>query len=210
MTDWIVLAPERADDDALKVTAWIARETIALAARAPISLIGSDAVRTEFERAVATTAGLGGVAFFGHGKPDRLFDADRPPEAPAPALIDEANVALLRGCWVHALACWSGATLATRAVLLGAVIYVGYREPLDVGFDVPTPAPAEFRDLVTCVTLSLLLGERDERALLRRVSDAADRFLQAIQDRPDDAPGLIWYSLFAQQLVDYLVVVLRQ
>lgn len=115
MSGWLVVSPERPDDEALAVTAWIARETIARAPIAPAILAGAGAVRAAFERHLADVAGPAGLAFFGHGSEDRLFDADRPALANGPALLDRDNVGRLRGFWVHAFACWSGRQLAAHA-----------------------------------------------------------------------------------------------
>jgi hypothetical protein len=205
---WLVVAPERADDAALSSSAWIARATIRRAPVAPATLTGTDAVRAIFEQHVAGTPGLTGVAFFGHGAEDRLFDADRVPQADGPGLLDSGNVALLRGCWVHAFACWSGKTLAAHAIEQGIAIYVGYRRPLDVGWSSPPSAEREFVELVTCTTLALLAGERDERTLRAKASRAADDFVEALEALPDaqKSQGWLWLHALAQQLVDNLVV----
>jgi len=159
---WLVFAPSRADDDALVNSAWIAAQTVARARRPPAVIGGTGAVRAALEAHVQATPELSGLAFFGHGSTDRLFDANRAPnESDGPAAIDTDNVHLLRGCWIHAFACLSGMTLATRAVVLGAALYVGYQRPLDVGWSAPPPAEQEFVEMVTCVTLALLEGERD-------------------------------------------------
>jgi hypothetical protein len=63
--------------------------------------------------------------------------------------------------------------------------------------------------MVTCVTLALLDGERDERKLLATVSRAADAFflaLEAVSD-VDQIPGWMWLHKLGQDLVDSLVVV---
>src|SRR4051794_19445099 len=111
MSDWLIVAPERPDDEALAATAWIARETAARAPSASATLLGIGAVRAAFEQHLAASADLSGLAFFGHGKEDRLFDADRAAQAEGPALLDRDNIARLRGFWVHAFACWSGKQL---------------------------------------------------------------------------------------------------
>ena len=204
MSDWLLVSPRCMDDPALEVSAWIAAATASRAPQAPRLLTEAAAVRGSFEAQVKDSADLAGVAFFGHGKDDRLDGADRDP------LLDSDNVALLGGCWVHAFACLSGVKLAHRAVLQGAAIYVGYRRPLNVSFDVPPPAEAEFVDLVSCVTLALLAGERDAAALQKRVSEAADRFVSVTQQLPPDAhPGLFCLELLAQDLVDHLTVIRR-
>lgn len=208
MTSWLVLAPERPDDDTLPVTAWIARQTLARASQTPDVLTGDAAVRSAFERYVAAQPNLGGVAFFGHGAGDRLFDANRPPMAAGPAVVDGENIALLRGCWVHALACDSGSSLAISAVEQGVAIYVGYCRPLDAGWEFPPSAEREFIDLVTHTTLALLSGERDERALRSGASHAADAFVLALEELPDNrrTKGWMWLHALAQQLVDDMVV----
>lgn len=211
MSAWLVLAPERLDDDALTRSAWIAQQTIDRAPHPPAVLAGSDAVRVAFEQHVRATPELTGVAFFGHGAKDRLFDANRPPQKDSPAAIDTENVALLRGCWIYAFACLSGTMLARHAVELGAAIYVGYQQPLDVGWNFPPPAEREFIEMVTCVTLALLAGERDERTLRAMASRAADAFFEALEKVPDaqDWPGWMWLHKLGQDLVDSLVVVRR-
>lgn len=73
MTAWLVVAPERPDDKELPNSAWIARWTIQLAPIAPATLTGADAVRAAFEQHIATTPGLAGVAFFGHGAEDQTL-----------------------------------------------------------------------------------------------------------------------------------------
>ena len=210
MSAWLVFAPSRTDDDALINRAWIAAQTIACAPRPPTVLDGTGAVRAALEAHVRATPELSGLAFFGHGASDRLFDANRSPaDSDGPAAIDTENVHLLRGCWIHAFACLSGMTLATRAVALGAALYVGYQTPLDVGWTVPPPAEREFVEMVTCVTLALLAGERDERKLKATVSRTVDAFFIALESVPDvdQIPGWMWLHKLGQDLVDSLVVV---
>ena len=207
MTRWLVVAPERADDDTLPNTAWIAGKTIALAPQVPIALTGQVAVRASFERHV--TDDLAGVAFFGHGAPARLYDADRPPGALGPALLDEHNIGLLRGRWLHAFACHSGSVLATRAAENGVATFVGYHRPLDAGWEFPPSAEREFVALITCTTLALLAGTRDERGLRAAASRAADALFLALEAFADEemSKGWIWLYALAQQLVDDMVVV---
>lgn len=208
MTSWLVVSPLRDDDEALRATAWVARKTIEHATEAPESLLDGAAMRANFEQHLAATPELAGIAFFGHGGEDRLFGAERAPETDGPAIIDLGNVALLRGRWVHAFACNSGKTLAHHAIDSGAQIYVGYRRPLDAGWDCPPSAEQEFIHLVTCTTLALLSGERDERALRRLVSAAADAFFDALEALPDEqrSRGWMWLHALSQQLVDDMVV----
>ena len=208
MTSWLVVSPLRDDDVALRATDWIARKTIECAAETPESLLDSAATRADFERRLAENPGLAGIAFFGHGGEDRLFGAERAPGAAGPALIDPDNVTLLRGRWVHAFACNSGQILAHLAVRSGAQIYVGYHRPLDAGWDCPPSAEQQFLRLVTCTTLALLSGERDERTLRRTVSAAADDFFEALEALPDEqrSGGWLWLHALSQQLVDDMVV----
>ena len=211
MSVWLVLAPERDDDENLTRSAWVAQQTMARAPHPPNALLAGKATRTEFARHVATTPGLEGIAFFGHGADDRLFDADRPPKSTGPSMLDAENAHLLSGCWVHAFACLSGRTLGQHAVDGGASIYVGYRRPLDVGWLIPPPAEPAFADLVSCITLALLDGERDERTLRQRVSKAVDGFYDAFDRAVPDThavPGSMWLPVLAQQLVDEMVVVI--
>lgn len=208
MTLWLLVAPERDLDEALARTAWIARETAARAATSPIILAGTGAVRAALEQHLLGTAALSGLAFFGHGAEDRLFDADRPEKEDGPALLDGDNVGRLQGLWVHAFACWSGKQLAKEAVERGVTIYVGYNRPLDAGWQFPPSAAPEFLDLVTCTTLALQEGERDERALLARASRAADAFVLQLEALPDEVRtrGWMWLHALAQQLVDNMIV----
>jgi len=127
MTTWLVVAPERANDEALAATAWIARETAARAPIAPAMLTGSGAVRAAFEQRLAEGGELAGLAFFGHGGEDRLFDADRAALGVGPAILDHDSVGRLRGFWIHAFACWSGKQLAADALAQGVEIF---RRPL--------------------------------------------------------------------------------
>lgn len=208
MTKWLVVAPERPDDDALAATAWIARETMARASIAPMMLTGIDAVRAAFEQRLKESAELAGLAFFGHGAEDRLFDADRPALAKGPALLDLDSVGRLRGFWVHAFACWSGKQLAAHALAQGVAIYVGYQRPLDAGWEFPPSAAPEFIELVTSVTFALLMGDRDERSIRARASRAADNFFLALEALPDEqrTRGWMWLHALAQQLVDDMIV----
>lgn len=211
MSTWLVVAPQRAEDEALQRSAWIAEQTMTLAPLRPLTLLGGEATRAAFGAKVQEVPTLLGVAFFGHGGEDRLFDAERAPGALEPALLDTENAGLLAGRWVHAFACWSGKTLATRAVLQGATIYVGYDQPLDAGWQCPPPAAAEFAALTSCVTLALLAGERDPRVLRGAASRAADAFVEALNAIPDSESiqGWMWLHKLAQDLVDHLVVVHR-
>lgn len=210
MTTWLVLAPEREGDEALANSAWIAHHTISRTSPSPLSLLGVVAVRRRFEELVARTTDLSGVAFFGHGAQDRLFDAERTPNDPnGPTVLDFKNISLLKDRWVHAFACWSGQSLAHHAVSCGVSIYVGYAQPLDVGWSVPPPAESEFIAMVTCMTMALLEGIRDERTLRARMSQAADDFFVALESTPgaDQRPGWMWLHKLSQDLVDHLVVV---
>jgi len=122
---WLVFAPSRADDDALVNSAWIAAQTVARARRPPAVIGGTGAVRAALEAHVQATPELSGLAFFGHGATDRLFDANcAPNDSDGPAAIDTDNVhppAWIAGSMhLHAL---SGMTLAMRAVVLGAALY---------------------------------------------------------------------------------------
>lgn len=211
MSTWLVFAPQRSDDEALTSSAWVAEQTMArLSHRPPLVLQGAQAVRSELAAALQAQNALEGVAFFGHGGPDRLFDANRSPTDPnGPAALDTDNVALCAGRWVYAFACWSGQQLAARAVYQGVSLYVGYRVPLEVGWTVPPPASPEFVDLVSCITAALLAGERDERTLRAKASAAADRFIEALNQIPeaDLPPGWMWLHKLAQDLVDQLAVV---
>lgn len=213
MSTWLVFAPLRSDDEALHNSAWVAEQTIArLSDRPAHALRGSQAVRSELEAALQTIQTLQGIAFFGHGGVDRLFDANRSPSDPSgPAALDTENVALCARRWIYAFACWSGQQLATRAVLQGVEIYVGYRQPLDVGWSVPPPAAPEFVKLVSCVTQALLEGERDEQCLRKRVDKAANQFFTALDqiEGADQLPGWMWLHKLAQDLVDCLVVIAR-
>ncbi len=208
MTGWLIVAPERAGADALAATAWIARETAARAPSAPGTLAGVGAVRAAFEEHLAARDDIVGIAFFGHGADDRLFDADRPAFADGPALLDRENLGKLRGLWVHAFACWSGKQLAAHAIAEGVAIYVSYRRPLDAGWAFPPSAAQEFIELVTSTTLALLAGDRDERSLRVRASHAADMFVLALEALPDDqrTRGWMWLHALAQQLVDDMIV----
>lgn len=208
MTTWLLVAPNRDDDDRLSVSTWVAEKTLTLAPAAPLTLLGSRAIRASFEAQLSSLSGLSGVAFFGHGAKDKLFDANRPPGTDGPALLDTENVARLRGSWIHAFARWSGDALAKRAVEQGVRLYVGYQRPLDVGWAFPPSAEEPFVALVTCTTLALLAGERDERALRANASRAADAFFEALDTIPDDdrSQGWMWLYALAQQLVDDMVV----
>lgn len=206
MKPWLLVAPERPDDTSLPAASRIARETAARAPLGPTVLAGRGAVRAAFEGLLDATPGLAGLAFFGHGADDRLYDADRPPEGKGPALLDRENVSRLRGFWIHAFACWSGNALATHAVESGAEIYVGYKRPLDAVTEVPADVVEAFLALVTTTTLALVQGERDERALRGRASLAADDLYLVLETLPDDTPGLIWLYPLAEALVDDMIV----
>lgn len=210
MSTWLVFAPQRSDDPALENSAWVAEQTMArLAHRPALSLFASHATRAALSAALAQPSALEGIAFFGHGGVDRLFDANRSPTDPSgPAALDAANVALCAGRWIYAFACHSGQQLAALAVQHGVTIYVGYRRPLDVGWSVPPPAERELVDLVSCATAALLEGERSEPALRARVDAAASRFVEALEqiEGADELPGWMWLHKLAQDLVDGLVV----
>jgi len=56
--------------------------------------------------------------------------------------------------------------------------------------------------MVTCVTLALLEGERDERTLKGTVSRAVDAFFLALESVPDvdQVPGWMWLYKLGQTL----------
>lgn len=205
---WLVVAPQREDDESLKTSAWVAEKTCAQAAVAPRALLGERAVRATFEATLGETP-CAGVAFFGHGQADRLLDAACAPGTAESALLDVDNAHRLAGCWIHAFACLSGQLLAHRAVLRGVEIYVGYHRPLDVGWACPPPAEERFIALATAVTLALQAGERDARTLRALASTAADSFIEALLavPQPEEIVGWMWLHKLAQDLVDSLVVV---
>ena len=212
MMQWMIVAPHRDDDEGLGRSRWVAMETFIRVFRpaSPVKVFlqNGDAIRATFEVTLQNNPDIEGLAFFGHGAEDRLFDANRPPKTNGPALLDSDNLHMLRGKWIHAFACWSGKKLAIEAVLNGISIYVGYRRPLDVGWAFPPSATNEFKNLVTCTTRALASGERDERALQTNASRAADEFFIALESIPDEhrSSGWIWLHALAQQLVDDMVV----
>lgn len=212
MITWLVVAPMRSDDDSLPNSEWVAQTTLRHVLSAPIVLSGETATRSNFERIVGEHQPLTGMAFFGHGAEDRLYDAERPPKATGPALLDHDNIGLLVNCWIHAFACWSGVKLAHRAVVQGVEIYVGYRRPLDVAWEFPPSAASEFENLVTATTKSLLAGERDEHQLQANAARAADEFVLALERIPEKtrSRGWIWLHALAAQLVDDMVVAKAQ
>lgn len=206
MRPWLIVAPTRDDDDTLQRTAWIATQHTRLAVEHPATLLGGAATRGGLERHVRDRGAPSGIAFFGHGAADRLFDADRPPGSSEPALLDAQNLHLVEGAWVHAFACLAGVRLGELAIDAGVQCFVGYNRALDAGWQIPPPAEEPFRALVTALTLALLQGVREERALRARVSEQADTFVAALEPLPDDTPGLMWLYALAQQLVDNMVV----
>lgn len=208
MSLWLLVAPDRDDDEELTRSAWIAQKTIDVLAPQPTELRGQAATRAALADVVQSNQPTG-VAFFGHGAEDRLFDADRAPGDPnGPALLDKHNIGMLRECWVHAFACLSGAQLAKHAVAQGVTCYVGYSKGLDVGWPIPPLAEAEFVAMVTCTTQALLAGERDRKALQSNASAAADKLVMALDHIPDQHFP-IGLCLLSQELVDAMIVCTR-
>ncbi len=159
MTWWLIVAPLREDDDALRTTRWIARVTAERVSPRPTLLLDVDARRARLSECLAVPPSPGGVAFFGHGSDDRLFDVDRAPEADGPSLLDLENIHTCKGWWVHAFACRSGARLARAAADAGVDVYVGYQRPLDACWTPPHGAEEAVARLVTCTTAALAAGE---------------------------------------------------
>lgn len=202
MSRWLIVAPEHPDDAALQRSAWVARVTAEASPLPPRVVAGGQVSRQAVEQALdPATPGLG-FAFFGHGRSDRLCGA----VDEAPPLLDQDNVGQLRGGWIHAFACNSGRELGPAAVARGVSIYVGYQSALEAAWSVPPDAEPAVVRLVTAVTLALLDGERDERALRRRVSDAADELYLVLRELSfEEHPGLMWLYHLAEQLTDDLV-----
>lgn len=205
MSHWLLVAPERDDDEELARSAWIAQKTTDVVAPQPTELRGQAATRQALAHQLQSNR-PSGVAFFGHGAADRLFGADRAPGDPTgPAILDRANIGMLSGCWVHAFACLSGAQLAAHAAAQGVPCYVGYDQRLDVGWPILDFAEAEIVAMVTCTTRELLAGQRDPKALRRSASAAADALFIALADMPNEQCPMFLYKL-GQDLVDAMIV----
>lgn len=195
----LLVAPRRAGDEALEVTAWIAERTAdRLGAIATTTTLGGfDVTREGIEAALATVAG---VALFTHGSPHHLAACD--PEQPA---LDARNAAAFAGCWVHGFACESGVELAQRCCEEGVGCYAGYTTRLRPEID-PLTLPDELVRVlvpfVTETTFALAQGERDGGEIQRRLFDLRAPLLEWCDSRE----GTWRIALFAQQLVENLTV----
>jgi hypothetical protein len=187
-------------DEPTRCSHWVAqrtRERLTAEGLGTAALEGTQATRDSLERSLAgeTT----GLAFFGHGSPDGLY-------AEGVAVLDTANLHVLRARWVHAFACRAGVQLAAEAVAAGAVCFAGYRSSLLIDWDprdIPQPIYADFVQLVTQTTLELARGVHDDRALVRAAIEAQARIMEWCDAHPEQANGL---QIMAQQLLSSLVV----
>ncbi len=202
---WLIMAPDRSDDEALTNSSQVARWTASHASK-PRTLTGADATRAALE---AHIGDVGGVAFFGHGDHDRLFDADRPPGEAGPALLDSDNVSILKGRWFHAFACMSGLHLGELARSNGAAVYVGYRQNLNVSFPsvLPERVQEAFIRVVTSTTFALADGVRNAAELQRAASRAADALVDLLLAAELPFEGEMAVHILSQQLVDAMCVV---
>ncbi len=196
----VVFAP--CHDDATRCSHWVAYRSCErlTAALGPVTTLleGDQAGRAALEQAL--TRGSTGLAFFGHGGPDRLFDAS------GDAAVDEQNIHRLRGQWVHAFACRAGGHLAGPAISAGVACFVGYESALYVGWSpdhIPAPVRAAFVQLVTQTTLELASGVTDGDILRRAALEAQAEVIVWCDANSDEAGGL---EILAQQLLARLVV----
>lgn len=185
--------------EALRNTRWMAQQTID---RMPdgflcSQLLDDHATRARLEDELTSCEGL---AFYGHGTPDGLAGVGDKP------VVDEDNVTVLTGRWVHALACQSGNELADMAVAAGAHCFAGYEVTLITEWvpeDIPEPILDAFSELVTITTFNLAAGIRDRRTLARAANSLAELIVAWCNSNPDAYAGL--FEVTAQQLAGALV-----
>lgn len=187
-------------DEPLRGTRWIAEQTGARLASVGLvshALFDRDATRAQLEEHLATHAtGLVAVC---HGGRTQLLGTDRAP------VLDEHNAHHTSGKWVHAIACLSGQELARIAVDRGATCFAAYVVSLILEWDpdgIAAPIREAFSRLVTGVSLSLALGERDLSRLLSAILPDQEAVIAWCDQHPDLANGL---EITAQQLVSKLV-----
>lgn len=196
----VVFAP--CHDEATQCSHWVAHRNCerleAELGQVPLLLERDGARRAMLELALASEAA--GLAFFGHGGEDRLFDND------GAAALDEHNLALVRDRWVHAFACRAGDHLAGPAAAAGVRCFVGYESALNIDWtpdEIPDPIRPAFIELVTQTTLELARGVSDGDALRRAALGAQATVIAWCDEHPEQAMGL---EITAQQLVARLVV----
>lgn len=161
-------------------------------------IAGASARRDALEAALAGE--VDGLAFFGHGQEERLLGEQRV------SVVDETNLALLRGRWVHAFACRAGVQLAGSAAAAGVRCFAGYESALIVEWDpdaIPLQIRGAFFELVTQTTLELARGVHDVTTIRRAARDAQAEVIAWCDEHPGEAPGL---EIMAQQLLARLVV----
>ncbi len=198
----IVVLAAHNEDAPTRCSHWIALQTCerlgAELGLAVTLLDGASAQRKELEQAlIGATQGL---AFFGHGGPDRLFGTE------CLVVLDRDNIHIACDRWVHAFACRAGETLAGEAMAAGVSCFVGYDCSLVFEWEpgeIPQPIRAAFTELVTQTTIELARGARDLSSLRRAALLAQAAVVIWCDENPDQANGL---EITAQQLLNRLVV----
>ncbi len=199
MASWLVFATWRPDDAALHNSHWMARQTIRLATEPPLVIEREAAVREALENALAD-GGIRGVALFGHGHKSGVIGSD------GRDALDVGNIPLASARWIHAVACLTGLELGPASAS-HVDVFVGYRIPLIVEWDIEALSP-ELKErlarLVTATTLALLEGIRTKQELQQRASAVADDIAAWLLENSSDSAHLGLHVL-AETLVDRMV-----
>jgi hypothetical protein len=195
-------------DEALESSHWIAERTHERLGDQSIVLGNPDALRTKFERLIATTE-LSGVAFFGHGDGGISWTARLRPNPREPrtssntseqgavygcdgeAALDQHNAYLLKHRFCHVLACNVGFALGPAVMNGGASCFVAYETSITPEFDVadlPEPLIRLLADVATMTTQNLHDGVFEGRALKRMLHTA----IETLEAWFDGDEGIAW------------------
>lgn len=198
MMTWLIFAAWAEDDLPLWNSHWIARQTARLAASPPRVIERAEATREALEEALANEE-TGGLALFGHGRPDAILGSD------GREALDLANLHLLKNRWAHAIACNAGRELVPAGA--HADVFVGYDVSLIVEWtleDLPEALRDRIAHMVTATTLGLVEGLRSRVELQRRAEIAAEAVVVWLLENTDE--GYLGIHILAQQLVQNMIV----
>ena len=165
-TDLVIVAPT--SPPPLELTVLWARHLHEQVGNTSLLLEGQDAVRAGLVSACGTSARA--LAFFGHGREDRL-EGHSAGGASAVALLQDSENEF-RFTWVYALACLSARELGPALQGRCCQVFVGFDQELAFPNHEPRALDA-FKDLAIAAPRALHAGQHQESTLRQTVRAAA-------------------------------------
>lgn len=182
------------DDPALVNSHWVAERTADALQRelrdGDVQVVSGDDI-DRARVAAALQGDFDGFAYFGHGRDHCLTRH-------GVVLMGPEDVGAIKARWFHAFACLSGRMLSRDAARAGAGAYLGYKELVNVHWEI-SPLPTALRELlgelVTAATLQLAGGERSRSAIRARVREASIRLTDWLDMNEEACFEIPWYHL---------------